>query len=103
MPKVLENVIAAVSADPQTHTVTLIWANGTGTLHRFDRLIGRGVFAPRADPSFFEQARVGERGRSLEWPNDIDFCADALWFEAHPEAAPEQKRPKTPHAALEWR
>jgi hypothetical protein len=30
----------------------------------------------------------------LEWPGEIDFCADALWFEAHPEDAPE-------HANLE--
>jgi hypothetical protein len=30
----------------------------------------------------------------LEWPGEIDFCADALWFEAHPDDAPE-------HANLE--
>lgn len=102
MPKVLENVIAAVSADPQAHTVALTWANGARTLHHFDRLIGRGVFAPLAEPSFFEQVHVGERGRSLEWPKDIDFCADALWFEAHPEDAPDRKQPAPPQAALEW-
>jgi hypothetical protein len=33
---------------------------------------------------------VGERGRSIEWPGEIDFCADALWFEAHPEDVPKQ-------------
>jgi len=39
---------------------------------------------------------VGERGRSLEWPGDIDFCADALWFETHPEDSPQQ--PGVAHA-----
>jgi len=42
------------------------------------------------------EAKIGERGRSLEWPGEIDFCADALWFEAHPEDAPQQ--PTIEHA-----
>jgi hypothetical protein len=53
-------------------------------------LVGKGVFAAFSDPAFFAQARVGEGGRSLEWPGERDFCADALWFKAHPEDAPEQ-------------
>jgi hypothetical protein len=43
------------------------------------------VFMPLADPEKFAQVFIGERGRSLEWPNDVGLCADALWFEAHPE------------------
>jgi hypothetical protein len=90
MPKVLENVITRAAPDPGTHTVTLAWANGATTVNRFGHLVGRGVFAALADPSVFEQATIGERGRSLEWPGEIDFCADALWFEAHPEDTPQQ-------------
>ena len=45
-------------------------------------LIGRGgVFAALADPRRFAEARIGPRGRSIEWPGDIDLCADALWGE----------------------
>jgi hypothetical protein len=44
-----------------------------------------GVCAPMAEPAFFAQVFIGERGRSLEWPGDVGFCADALWFEAHPD------------------
>ena len=44
-----------------------------------------GVCAPLANPAFFAQAFIGDGGRSLEWPGDVGFCADALWFEAHPE------------------
>jgi hypothetical protein len=92
MPKVLDNIIVATVPDPNTHTVTLSWANGETTVNSFSHLVGKGVFAGFRDPAFFAQAHVGERGRSLEWPDEIDFCADALWFEAHPEDAPEPAR-----------
>src|SRR5437868_15186496 len=92
MPKVLDNIITAAVADPANHTVTLSWANGKTTVAGFRHLVGKGVFAAFAEPAFFAQARVGEGGRSLEWPGELDFCADALWFEAHPEDAPEEER-----------
>lgn len=94
MPRVLDNIITEAMPDPRTHSVTLVWANGATTVSRFDHLVGRGVFAPLADPAVFAQVHVGERGRSLEWPGEIDFCADALWFEAHPEDAPQQSSVK---------
>jgi len=31
-------------------------------------LLGKGAFTAFSDPAFFAQARVGEAGRSLEWP-----------------------------------
>jgi hypothetical protein len=49
---------------------------------------GKGVFAPLADPAFFIRVRIGGSDRSLEWPGELDFCADALWFDVHPEDAP---------------
>ena len=88
MPKVLENVITCVAPDPERHSVTLTWANGTTTVSHFGHLVGKGVFGALADPMVFAQVKVGDRGRSLEWPGEIDFCADALWFETHPEDAP---------------
>ena len=90
MPKVLDNIITAAAPDPATHTVALTWANGATTVSSFHHLVGKGVFTAFADPAFFAQARVGEGGRSLEWPGELDFCADALWFKAHPKDAPEQ-------------
>ena len=90
MPKVLDNIITVGAPDPATHTAALTWANGATTVSSFHHLAGKGVFTAFADPAFFTQARVGEGGRSLEWPGELDFCADALWFKAHPEDAPEQ-------------
>jgi hypothetical protein len=68
MPKVLDNVITAAAPDPATHTVALTWASGETTVNSFGHLVGKGVFAAFADPEFFAQMRVGEGGRSLEWP-----------------------------------
>ena len=104
LPKVLENITVGAVADPQTHTVTVMWANGVQTVNHVGHLVGKGVFAVLADPAIFTRVRIGERGRSLEWPGELDFCADALWFEAHPADAPQQtQRPVdhgTQHAAL---
>ncbi len=43
--------------------------------------VGKGVFAPWTDYGFFRQASIGERGRTLTWPGELDFCADALWLQ----------------------
>jgi hypothetical protein len=43
-----------------------------------------GVFSALADPVIFGQVRVGSRGRSIEFPGEIDFCADALRRDATP-------------------
>ena len=88
MSKVLENVIVAAEPDAARHTVALTWRSGSQTVSTFEHLLGKGVFKRLAEPEFFMRVGIGERGRSLEWPGDIDFCADALWFEAHPEDAP---------------
>lgn len=43
------------------------------------------VFEHLAAPEKFAEVFIGVGGHSLEWPGDIGLCADALWFEAHPE------------------
>ncbi len=88
MAEMGKNVIVGAEADAASLSVRLAWADGSTTVARFDHLAGKGVFAPLADPAFFGQVAVGRRGRSLEWPGEIDFCADALWFEAHPQDNP---------------
>jgi hypothetical protein len=99
MPQVLDNVITGAVPNLQQHSVTLTWANGATTVSCFGHLVGKGAFATLADPAIFAQVRVGDNGRSLEWPGEIDFCADALWFEAYPADAPKQ--PQASHAHTE--
>ncbi len=92
MPPMLDNVITSATADASTFSVALTWANGATTTNSFRHIIGKGIGIALANPTLFAQVQVGERGRSLEWPGDIDFCADALWFEAHPQEAPGAQR-----------
>ncbi|MBM3883998.1 MAG: DUF2442 domain-containing protein [Planctomycetes bacterium] len=43
--------------------------------------VGQGVFVPWTNYAFFHQASLGEGGRTLTWPGELDFCADALWLQ----------------------
>jgi hypothetical protein len=53
----------------------------------FSDLVGTGVFAPLKDTVIFATARVGERGRWIEWPDKahpddeplVEIDADALY------------------------
>lgn len=38
-----------------------------------------GIFARLLDPAYFRKARIAHGGRSLAWPQSLDFCADALY------------------------
>lgn len=59
--------------------VWLLYEDGRAGEVDFASLIDRGgVFTKLAESKFFERVRVGESGRFLEWPDGIDFCADAL-------------------------
>jgi Protein of unknown function (DUF2442) len=89
MPQVLENIIVSAVPEPSACRVFLTWANGQTTTHDLRHLSGKGLFRAFRDPAFFAQVRVGDHGRSLEWPGELDVCADALWFEAHPLDAPD--------------
>lgn len=63
---------------PNQH-VLLHYSGGEETVVDFRPLIERGgVFAALADAEFFAQVKIGEHGRYIEWPGNLDFCADAL-------------------------
>src|SRR5207244_3442682 len=56
-------------------------------LHR--EIARREVFAPLRKPDLFRRVRVLDHGYALGWPGtDVDFAADALWYEAHPRELP---------------
>lgn len=63
-------------------SLRLAFSDGTTTVVDFKPVIKRGgIFAPLADPAFFEKVALDEHGRYIAWPGDLDFCADALWEE----------------------
>lgn len=71
------------------YRLRLFYSNGTVIVIDFSPIIERGgVFSRLSDPAFFSQVQLSEDGRSIEWPGELDFCADALWFQAHPDDNP---------------
>jgi hypothetical protein len=63
------------------YQVWLSFGDGVEGTVDFSQRVGKGVFAPWVDYTFFRQAAVGEGGRTLTWPGELDFCADALWLQ----------------------
>jgi hypothetical protein len=67
----------------------------------FSPLAGRGVFATWNDEAVFRRAVIADQGRALEWPGEIDFCADALWLQLTGRSVEEifpALRPLSTHA-----
>jgi hypothetical protein len=74
--------IREVHAEPGHH-LRIAYDDGTVITVDLDQIIRQGgVFVPLADERFSVKVAVGPRGRSIRWPGDIDFCADALWLQA---------------------
>jgi hypothetical protein len=73
-------------------TVEINWADGSRSVVDFSSTVGKGgVFERMRDPDFFvARMRVGGEGDWLEWPGDLQFSADSLWYRSHPsEDIPE--------------
>lgn len=64
------------------YTLHLTYSDGTAVVVDFKAVIDEGgVYAPLANPDVFNHVSIGSRGRFIQWPGEIDFCADALWLE----------------------
>lgn len=73
----LQRITRAVARPPSA--VELEFDDGAVMTVELGPLIERGgVYAALADPAVFREVRIGDRGRFIEWPGEIDFCADAL-------------------------
>ena len=74
------HIIEQIQADPSTYAVAIRY-QGQQIIHAdFKPLIEQGgVMAALREPAAFAAARIGPRGRSLVWGEDIEFCADGLW------------------------
>jgi hypothetical protein len=59
------------------------FGDGSTGIVDFKPTIKKGrLFKQLADASFFSSAKIGARGRSVVWPGDFDFDADALYLKA---------------------
>ena len=61
---------------------TLLLEFSNGEVKRFDvsSYIGKGVFAPLSDESFFRRVRVFLG--IIQWPNGADLCPDTLYLDS---------------------
>lgn len=77
------SIIEEVSVE-SGQSLRVRFADGaTGSVSLAPFIARGGVFQVLEDRSLFEQVKVGEGGRYIEWPGEIDLCADALWKEIH--------------------
>ena len=42
--------------------------------------VGRGVFAPLLDETFFRKVYIGEYGQ-IAWSDELEICSDAVYLE----------------------
>lgn len=82
--------IAHVTADCESLTLTLLWANRARTVYDMKPLIdSRTAFAPLRRTEVFAKAQVIEDGLGVGWQGtDADCSADKLWYAARPQDNP---------------
>lgn len=59
----------------------LAFEDGTSGTVDLSAELDKGIFAAWKDPKYFALVCIAHGGRSLEWPDGIDLCADALYLE----------------------
>ena len=61
------------------HSLWLEYDDGVSGEIDFSATLERGgVFLQLRDPVTFAKVSIGEGGRFIAWPGEVDFCADAL-------------------------
>jgi len=72
------NRIIAISVLPD-YQLRLKYDDDETVIADFQPVVQQGgVFAPLANPIFFQHALLDTQGRVVQWPGDLEFCADAL-------------------------
>jgi hypothetical protein len=69
----------------QDLALEITWKDGEVSVVSLHETVAKGgVFEPLGDPEMFAKVELGEGGRWLQWPSEVDICADDLWYQAHP-------------------
>ena len=78
--------VTKITTEPD-FKLRLTYSDEAVTVVDFAAIIRQGgVFAPLGDPDFFSKVAIGEDGRYIRWPGELDFCVDALWLEGQRES-----------------
>ena len=61
--------------------IALTYLDGSSVVVDFSSMIRQGgIFEELKIEEFFSAVAIGESGRSISWPGELEFCADALWL-----------------------
>ena len=71
--------VKAVKAE-NNYTLLLEFSNGERKRFDVSPYIGKGIFSPLSDVSFFQ--RVNVFLGSIQWPNGADLCPDTLYLDS---------------------
>jgi len=86
-PRIIE--VKALSG----HRLAIRYDDGLNVIKDLNHVIEIGnLAAALADESFLRQVQITERGRSLLWPNGLEFCADALRIQESASAKLKRSR-----------
>ena len=70
-----------IQAEPLSgYRLRLRYADGVAGIVDLSRLVGNGVFQLWNDPAAFGRVSLGTGGE-LDWSDEVDLCADALYLE----------------------
>ncbi len=58
----------------------MVFSDGREGVIDMSSSVGRGVFAPLADPEVFARVHIGDRGQ-IAWSEQIEICPDAAYLE----------------------
>ncbi len=73
------NTITDLHIESDSFTLELKYSDGGCVKVDFKPIIDKGgVMAALNNVDFFKRVSIGRRGRFIQWPNDLEFCADAL-------------------------
>jgi hypothetical protein len=86
---ILQNMIRPVKITALPgYKIRVDYADGvTGVVDLSDS-VGRGVFAPLQDETFFKTVHIGEFGQ-IAWSEEIEICPDSAYLEIMGKRSPE--------------
>ena len=66
----------------------MVFSDGLEGIIDMSTTVGRGVFAPLADPQAFAGVYIGDRGQ-IAWSEAMEICPDAAYLEVAGQIAGE--------------
>lgn len=60
--------------------ISVVFSDGLEGVIDMSSSVGRGVFAPLADPQVFAGVHIGDHGQ-IAWSEEMEICPDAAYLE----------------------